>query len=252
MTLDQRRPGGIDSQAAHLRQRDVLAGGVPAAGRRRGVRSREPPARSVGSQQLQPNAVKTGLPGQERGADRQGGFRSDQGGQALQDRGPATGCATVPLTGGELGIRSPGNGTIGTDDLADDAVTGAKVKESTLGTVPDASKFAGHGPDAYVGRGELLWAAVDENGDLAGGSGAVSATRLGTGTFRVGFNRPVNGCVSEGTATDISGGAAPSCGGRPNRRHRQPRAGRYLDRRRHPRPTPKATSRTRSAVTASS
>ncbi len=163
------------------------------------------PARSVGSQQLQPNAVKTGYLAKNAVRTGKVAFEAIRAGKLSKNAVPTNRLRDSAVTGAKIR-----NGTIVTDDLADDAVTGAKLKESTLGTVPDASKFAGHGPDAYVGRGELLWAAVDENGDLAGGSGAVSATRLGTGTFRVGFNRPVNGCVSEGTATDISGGAAPS------------------------------------------
>ena len=103
-----------------------------------------------------------------------------------------------------------GDLAVTTGKITDDAVTGDKVKESTLGTVPDASKLGGLGSSDFVAKTELLWALVNNSGALVAGSGATAATALaGTGDFRVTFNRTVNNCVTEGTATDVTGGAAP-------------------------------------------
>jgi hypothetical protein len=72
-----------------------------------------------------------------------------------------------------------------TSKIADDAVTGAKVKESTLGTVPDASKLAGLEAGAYQTR--VRWALVDSGangneGQILAQSGGVSIAS-GTGGF---------------------------------------------------------------------
>ena len=61
-----------------------------------------------------------------------------------------------------------------------------------------------------TGLAELLWALVNNAGTLLDGRGATAATRLGTGSFRVTFNRPVNTCVSIGSMTDATGGAVPN------------------------------------------
>jgi hypothetical protein len=115
-----------------------------------------------------------------------------------------------------------GNGAVKTDKiadaavttakLADNAVTGAKVDEATLGEVPNAAnaqKLGGQSSAAFVPKADLLWAVVNETGGLVAGSGATAATRLGVGDFRVTFNRTVTNCATEGSATDITGGAAP-------------------------------------------
>lgn len=100
-----------------------------------------------------------------------------------------------------------------TTKIADKAVTGAKINVTTLGPVPNAAnaeKLGGQLPSAFVPKNDLLWAIVNENGALIAGSGVTSAVRLGVGDFRVTFNRTVTNCATGGTATDISGGAAPS------------------------------------------
>ncbi len=105
------------------------------------------------------------------------------------------------------------NGSVTTEKIANDAVTGDKANESTFGQVPNAANAAlleGKGAASFVPRADFLWALVDDGGGLVAGSGAVSATRLGEGNFRVTFNRTINTCITEGTATDVTGGAFPS------------------------------------------
>lgn len=104
------------------------------------------------------------------------------------------------------------DGAVTTAKIANDAVTGEKVKESTLSEVPSAAnaqKLAGQSSSAFVARNALLWALVNENGNLVAGSGATAATQLGTGNFRVTFDREIKQCVTAGGATDVSGGLAP-------------------------------------------
>lgn len=110
------------------------------------------------------------------------------------------------------------NNAIITSKIADKAVTGAKIDPAGLGTVPSASnaanaanadKLNGLSSSAFVAKSDYLWAIVDDGGALVGSSGATAATRLGEGDFRVTFNRVVTNCAVGGTATDISGGAAP-------------------------------------------
>lgn len=74
----------------------------------------------------------------------------------------------------------------------------------------DADTLDGIDSAGLVQKSELLWALVDAAGGLVAGSGATAAVKLGgTGDYRVTFNRPVNTCVTEGTATDVTGGSAP-------------------------------------------
>jgi hypothetical protein len=146
------------------------------------------------------------------------------------------------LAKNSVGTKQLKNNAVTTAKIKNDAVTGAKVNESTLGTVPSASsatnaanaafankantadkaatadnannaanaaKLNGLTSASFVGRSDLLWAIVDENGTLVNGFGATGASRLASGEFRIVFNREVTNCASGGTATDISGGAAP-------------------------------------------
>ena len=117
--------------------------------------------------------------------------------------------ATAKIKGAAIDASKLANESVTTEKIAKDAVTGEKVNEATLGTVPNASKLDGKDPGEFVSKSALLWAIVDENGTLVAGSGATAATRLSEGNFRLTFNRVVTGCATEGTATDISGGAAP-------------------------------------------
>ncbi len=97
-----------------------------------------------------------------------------------------------------------------TTKIADKAVTGAKINVGTLGAVPNAEKFGGQSPSAFVARSELLWAVVNGNGTLEGGSGAIAAEKTSTGRYAVTFNRTITSCASGGTATDATGGEPPA------------------------------------------
>jgi len=119
------------------------------------------------------------------------------------------------LGNGAVKTEKIADAAVTTPKLADNAVTGAKVDEASLGEVPNAAnaanaaKIGGQAPGSFVPKSDLLWAIVNETGGLVAGSGAVSATRLGVGDFRVTFNRQITNCATGGTATDITGSASP-------------------------------------------
>jgi hypothetical protein len=76
--------------------------------------------------------------------------------------------------------------SVTTAKIADDAVTGDKVKESTLGTVPDASKLGGLAPSAFQSR--VRWALVDSSangnqGQILAQSGGIAIAPGGTSGF---------------------------------------------------------------------
>lgn len=132
------------------------------------------------------------------------------------------------LAKNSVGPKQLKKNAVTTAKIKNDAVTGAKVKDGSLsgsdinpaglGTVPtaasannaaNADKLNGLSSSAFVAKSNYLWAIVDQDGNLVNGSGAVSAERLDPGEFRITFNRTVTECAAGGTATDISGGAAP-------------------------------------------
>jgi hypothetical protein len=126
------------------------------------------------------------------------------------------------------------DGSLTGADIQNDSLTGSNVLESSLsnlsiaasnitGTVTDAQvsdtltassaanadKLDGKYSADYVQKTELLWALVDHNGGLVAGRGATAADWITHGNFRVTFNRPVNACVTTGSATDVTGGGTP-------------------------------------------
>jgi hypothetical protein len=144
-------------------------------------------ATKIGSSQIKANAVKTGKIAKEA-------------------------VTTSKIKNEAVATTKLANGAVTSAKIADKAVTGAKIDASTVGTVPtaaNAEKLNGLSSSAFVNKSDYLWAIVDEDGNLVGSSGATAATRLGAGDFRVTFNRTVTNCAVGGTATDISGGAAP-------------------------------------------
>jgi hypothetical protein len=114
-----------------------------------------------------------------------------------------------------------------TSKIAKDAVTGEKVNESTLGTVPDASKLAGQPPSAYQSR--VQWAIVNANGtEILKQSGGISIVGHSTGTYGLHFPVSTENAAIQVTpaiagfagslagTTDAKAGpcpAAPDCGG---------------------------------------
>ena len=161
-------------------------------------------ATKIGANEIKANSIKTGKIVKE--AVTAGKIKN----------GAVTDTARSPMAA--VTTNKIADNAVTTTKIADKAVTGAKINATTLGTVPNATnavtaanaeKLGGQPPSAFVPKNDLLWAIVNEGGTLVGGSGAVSATKLGTGNFRVTFNRTVTTCATSGTATDINGGAAP-------------------------------------------
>ncbi len=157
-------------------------------------------ATKIGANEIKANSIKTGKIVKEavtEGKIKNGAISTNK-------------LANVAVTADKLA-----DNAVTTAKIADKAVTGAKINLTTLGPVPNAAnaanaeKLGGQPAGAFVPKNDLLWAIVNEGGGLVGSSGAVSATRLGTGNFRVTFNRSVTNCATSGTATDITGGAAP-------------------------------------------
>jgi hypothetical protein len=158
-------------------------------------------ATKIGANEIKANSIKTGKIVKEavtEGKIKNGAITTNK-------------IANLAVTEGKLADNS-----VTTTKIADKAVTGAKINVTTLGPVPNAAnaanaeKLGGQGPASFVARNTLLWALVDDNGALAASSGAVSATKLGTGEFRVTFDRPIDQCITEGTSTDVTGGAVPA------------------------------------------
>lgn len=125
------------------------------------------------------------------------------------------------------------NGQVKRVDIANNAVNSGKVQNNSL-RVTDfraADRALLRGPAGANGangangtngakgdKGDKgdpgtpatrLWALVNAAGTLVAGSGATAATKLGTGDYRVTFDQSVAACISAGTATDVTGGAAP-------------------------------------------
>jgi hypothetical protein len=86
--------------------------------------------------------------------------------------------------------------------------TGAPFTTNATGHVAnlDSDKLDGKDSTEFAGAGDLLFARVDQNGNLAGGRGATASLRTSAANFTVTFNRDVSACsftanVVEGAAT---------------------------------------------------
>lgn len=194
----------------HIRKRLTYANVISsialflALGGAAAVAANQVPRNSVGPRQLQPKAVRTGY------ID----LKAVRVGKIAPEAVRAGRLAKNAVTTDRLR-----NNAVATPKIRNNAVTGAKVNEATLGQVPsavkadaagNATRLGGHEPDDFLASDRLLWALVDENGALVDGSGASAAAKLGTGEYRVAFERSVEGCASEGAATDVDGGDAPA------------------------------------------
>jgi hypothetical protein len=121
------------------------------------------------------------------------------------------------LTGSNVLESSLSNLSIAASDITG-TVTDAQVSDTlTASSAANADKLDGKDSADYIQKTELLWALVDRQGVLVDGHGATAATKIVDtfgfpvdGKFRVTFNRPVNTCVTTGSATDVNGGAVPS------------------------------------------
>lgn len=106
-----------------------------------------------------------------------------------------------------------GDGAVTTNKLADNAVTtpkiandavdGDKVKESSLGEVPNAANAQNAQNAQKLGGKSLndvvMWAFVLANGALERSSGGVTSANIGSGTFNVTFPRAINTCAITAT-----------------------------------------------------
>lgn len=80
-------------------------------------------------------------------------------------------------------------------DLRDGAVTSAKIANGTIAEADLSSALDARLP---------AWAVVNGNGSLARSSGGVSASRTGTGLYRVDLNRAVGACAWTGTQVETT------------------------------------------------
>lgn len=85
------------------------------------------------------------------------------------------------------------------------SVTTALLLALTIGAVLAAGLV--YDDDAEAARRPLLktlWAVVNENGTLDRAKGVTDSARIGTGAYRITFNRNVSGCAYAATV-DLSG-----------------------------------------------
>lgn len=166
---------------------------------------------TVGTPQLKRNAVKVGKIGPE----------AVKAGKLAKNAVP-----TNRLRDNAVSADKIANGAIVTDKIGDDQVTGAKVKESTLGEVPlaaDATKLGGLVASAYQTR--VRWALVNSaananKGVILAQSGGVSVAAGLTGFSYLDWGESIAGKalsvsiaqIAEGfiTVTPCGGGTAPA------------------------------------------
>jgi hypothetical protein len=89
------------------------------------------------------------------------------------------------------------NRTIRNRDVHRNALTGSRIRESTLGTVPTST-------------GLSHFAVVSSAGIVARSRGLSSATRTGTGRYQVIFNRDVRSCAYVSTQGSVGAVVPPS------------------------------------------
>jgi hypothetical protein len=137
---------------------------------------------TVGTRQLKRNAVKVGKIGPE----------AVKAGKLAKNA-----VATNRLRDNVVKTSKIANGAVLTDKIGDDQVTGAKVKESTLGEVPSAANAQKLGGKSV--NDVAMWAFVASNGVLTRSSGGVTSEQVGTGSYKVTFPRAVNTCAYNAT-----------------------------------------------------
>ncbi len=106
--------------------------------------------------------------------------------------GVAYGVATVgtnDIQNGAVTSKKIRNRTIRNFDVSRQTLTGSRIRESTLGTVPRADGLAKHG-------------VINSTGAFVRGRGVVSSSRLANGLYQVVFNRQVGTCSYIATLGD--------------------------------------------------
>lgn len=112
--------------------------------------------------------------------------------------------AAVRRSNESLSLLGPlrGTGVKGwrTEDLRDDAVTGPKLADASVGNANLATEVAERLP---------LWAVVNAGGGIVRQRGATNAQSFGTGAYRVTFQRDVSQCSYTASQNQIAAGDAP-------------------------------------------
>jgi hypothetical protein len=100
---------------------------------------------------------------------------------------------TNDIKNGAVTSKKIRNRTIRNFDVRRQTLTGSRIKESTLGPVPEAN-------------GLTFWGVFNANSVPTRSSGVTSSARLSTGRYQVGFGDPVAGCAYLATV----GASAPA------------------------------------------
>jgi hypothetical protein len=133
---------------------------------------------------------------------------------------PKNAVTTTVIKNGQVKTKDLGKNSINSAKVRPDALTGADVKESTLGTVPaattadrassagvaDRAATAGHADSTAVADrvSSILLAAVDDNGEFVSGLsrgvvGFAVPHAADSGQYVIQFDRPVSGCLYQAT-----------------------------------------------------
>jgi hypothetical protein len=127
---------------------------------------------------------------------------------ALGGTAAAAGNALLPAN--SVGTRQVINGSLQTNDLAGKARAALKGNRGPRGP---AGAQGAQGPKGATGAQGVpgqpatkLFVAVDADGTLTKKSGATSASKAGTGVYRVDFNTNITNCVYVATGGQDAGG----------------------------------------------
>jgi hypothetical protein len=90
-----------------------------------------------------------------------------------------------------LGTSDVINNSLRGRDVKTDALDGTDINENSLAAVPDAAKLGGVAAAEYTRR---LFAVVEANGAFVRGAGVTSTSRISAGQYQVIFNRDVRSC----------------------------------------------------------
>ena len=105
----------------------------------------------------------------------------------------------VALSGGAYAVAS-----VTGKDIVNGSVTGKDIKKGSVSV--NRLKGTVAGPAGPPGApATTLWAVVDNDASLVRGSGVVSTSSTGTGGYEVIFNRAVNTCSFQATASQLPG-----------------------------------------------
>lgn len=124
-------------------------------------------------------------------------------GELIRARGPRVSQQTG--VGGGLPTGLFADGAITTAKIADGAVTTPKIADGAVTTpkIGDGS-VSETKLDAAVTARLPMWALINTNGTIIRSRGAVAATRINAGNYRVDFGRNLNECGFTGTQHNVT------------------------------------------------